>query len=49
MLTVNIRGGRVVTLEIMRQNPSVHESILRGESDGKTFYEIIDAGVSLDM
>jgi twitching motility protein PilT len=33
----------------MRQNLRVQESILHGESEGKMFYEIIDAGVSLSM
>jgi twitching motility protein PilT len=33
----------------MRQNLRVQESILNGETEGKTFYEIIDVGVSLGM
>ncbi len=48
-LLPKVGGGRVAALEIMRQNLRVQESILHGESDGKTFYEIIDAGVSLGM
>ena len=30
----------------MRTNLRVQDSILHGESDGKTFYEIIEAGVT---
>ena len=48
-LLPKIGGGRVAALEIMRQNLRVQESILHGEAEGKTFYEIIDAGVSLGM
>ena len=48
-LLPKVGGGRVAALEIMRQNLRVQESILHGESDGKTFYEIIDAGISLGM
>jgi twitching motility protein PilT len=33
----------------MRTNLRVQDSILHGESDGKTFYEIIDAGVASGM
>jgi twitching motility protein PilT len=48
-LLPKIGGGRIAALEIMRQSLRVQESILHGESEGKTFYEIIDAGVSLAM
>jgi twitching motility protein PilT len=48
-LLPKIGGGRVAALEIMRQSLRVHESILHGESEGKTFYEIIEAGVSSGM
>jgi twitching motility protein PilT len=48
-LLPRIGGGRVAALEIMRQSLRVHESILHGESEGKTFYEIIEAGVSSGM
>jgi twitching motility protein PilT len=48
-LLPKVGGGRVAVLEIMRQNLRVQESILNGESEGKTFYEIIDVGVSLGM
>jgi len=36
-------GGRVAAFEIMGTNLRVKESILQGESEGKTFYEIIEA------
>jgi len=48
-LLPKIGGGRIAALEIMRQSLRVQESILHGESEGKTFYEIIDAGVALGM
>ncbi len=36
-------GGRHALLEIMGSNMRVKDSIVMGESEGKTFYEIIDA------
>lgn len=42
-------GGRIAALEIMRNNLRVQDAILHGESEGKTFYEIIDAGVAMGM
>jgi twitching motility protein PilT len=48
-LMPKIGGGRVAAIEIMRQNLRVQETIIHGESEGKTFYEIIDAGVSMGM
>ena len=45
-LLPKIGGGRLAALEIMRTNLRVQDSILHGESDGKTFYEIIEAGVT---
>jgi twitching motility protein PilT len=48
-LLPKVGGGRIAALEIMRQNLRVQESILHGEAEGKMFYEIIDAGVSLNM
>lgn len=36
-------GGRVAAFEIMGTSLRVKESILQGESEGKTFYEIIEA------
>ncbi len=38
-----VGGGRRAVLEIMGSNLRVQESIIQGESEGKTFYEIIEA------
>jgi twitching motility protein PilT len=43
-LLPKVGGGRVAALEIMGSNLRVKDSVLNGESDGKTFYEIIEAG-----
>jgi twitching motility protein PilT len=48
-LLPKIGGGRLAVLEIMRSNLRVQETIMHGESEGKTFYEIIEAGVALGM
>jgi twitching motility protein PilT len=37
-------GGRVAAFEIMGANLRVKDTILHGESEGKTFYEIIQSG-----
>jgi len=42
-------GGRVAAFEIMGSNLRVKDTILNGESDGKTFYEIIQAGKAFGM
>jgi twitching motility protein PilT len=42
-------GGRVAAFEIMRSNLRVKDTILNGESEGKTFYEIIQAGEAFGM
>jgi len=42
-------GGRVAAFEIMGTNLRVKDSILHGESEGKTFYEIIEAGAPFGM
>jgi twitching motility protein PilT len=42
-LLPKIGGGRVAALEIMGNNLRVKDAIEHGESDGKTFYEIIEA------
>jgi twitching motility protein PilT len=42
-------GGRVAAFEIMRMSLRVRDVILHGESEGKTFYEIIEAGSALGM
>ena len=42
-LLPKIGGGRVATFEIMGTNLRVQDTILHGESDGKTFYDIMEA------
>jgi len=48
-LLPKIGGGRVAAFEIMAANLRVKDTILQGESEGKTFYEIIDAGEAFGM
>jgi twitching motility protein PilT len=45
-LLPKIGGGRVAALEIMGNNLRVKDAIENGESEGKTFYEIIEAAGS---
>lgn len=45
-LAPKIGGGRHALLEIMGSNLRVQESIRLGESEGKTFYEIIEASAT---
>ena len=42
-------GGRVAAFEIMGSNLRVKDSILHGESEGKTFYEIIEGSQPFGM
>jgi len=42
-LIPRVGGGRIAALEIMGNNLRVKDSIEHGESEGKTFYEIIEA------
>jgi twitching motility protein PilT len=42
-LVPKIKGGRYALLEIMGHNMRTQESVTLGESEGKTFYEIIEA------
>ncbi|MDI6727118.1 MAG: PilT/PilU family type 4a pilus ATPase [Smithellaceae bacterium] len=42
-------GGRVAAFEVLRSTLRVKDSILHGESEGKTFYEIIQAGAAYSM
>ena len=42
-------GGRVAAFEIMRTSLRAKDSILHGESEGKTFYEIIQGNRSFGM
>jgi len=48
-LLPKVGGGRVAAIEIMKINLRVKESILNGESEGKTFYEILEAGEAYGM
>lgn len=42
-------GGRVAAFEIMGSNIRVRDAILHGESEGRTFYEIIQASKAFGM
>ena len=42
-------GGRVAAFEIMESNLRVKDTILHRESEGKTYYEIIQAGMAFGM
>jgi twitching motility protein PilT len=48
-LLPKIGGGRVAAFEIMGSNLRVKDSILNGESEGKTFFEIIEEGTQYGM
>ena len=48
-LLPKVDGGRVAALEIMGTNLRVKDSVLNGESEGKTFYEIIEAAEPFGM
>ena len=48
-LIPKIGGGRVAAFEILGTNVRVRDSILNGESEGKTFYEIMQAGKPFGM
>ena len=48
-LLPQVGGGRVAAFEIMGTNLRVQDSVLHGESEGKTFYEIIEAGEAFGM
>jgi twitching motility protein PilT len=45
-LLPKVGGGRVAALEIMGNNLRVKDAIEHGESEGKTFYEIIEAAAA---
>ena len=45
-LLPKIGGGRVAAIEIMGNSLRVKDSIEHGESEGKTFYEIIEASAT---
>lgn len=42
-------GGRVAAFEILGANLRVKDTVLNGESEGKTFYEIMEAGKPFGM
>ncbi|UCF94541.1 MAG: PilT/PilU family type 4a pilus ATPase [Desulfobacterales bacterium] len=44
-----IGGGRVATFEILGTNLRVRDAILNGESEGKTFYDIMQASTAFGM
>jgi twitching motility protein PilT len=48
-LLPKVGGGRVAAFEVLRGNIRVKDSILHGESEGKTFYEIIQQGAAFGM
>ena len=48
-LLPKVGGGRVAAFEIMGSNLRTKDTILNGESEGKTFYEIIQAGKAFGM
>ena len=48
-LLPKVGGGRVAAFEILGSNLRVKDTILHGESEGKTFYEIIEQGKPFGM
>ena len=48
-LLPKVGGGRVAAFEIMGSNLRIRDTILHGESEGKTYYEIIQAGTAFGM
>ncbi|MEA3428985.1 MAG: PilT/PilU family type 4a pilus ATPase [Thermodesulfobacteriota bacterium] len=48
-LLPKVGGGRVAAFEIMGTNLRIKDTIMQGESEGKTFYEIIGAGKAFGM
>jgi twitching motility protein PilT len=48
-LLPKVGGGRIAAFEILRTNIRIKDSILHGESEGKTFYEILQAGRPFGM
>jgi twitching motility protein PilT len=48
-LLPRIGGGRAAALEILCTSLRVKDSVVHGESDGKTFYEIIETGSPYGM
>jgi twitching motility protein PilT len=48
-LLPKVGGGRVATFEILNTNLRVKDAILNGESEGKTFYEMMQTGTAFGM
>lgn len=48
-LLPKVGGGRVAALEVMGMNLRVVDAILNGESEGKSFYDIIEDGHAMGM
>ncbi|MGD2037283.1 MAG: PilT/PilU family type 4a pilus ATPase [Desulfobacterales bacterium] len=48
-LLPKVGGGRVATFEILGHNLRVKDLVLNGESEGKTFYEIMEASNAFGM
>jgi twitching motility protein PilT len=48
-LLPKVGGGRVAALEILCTSLRVKDAVLHGESEGKTFYEIIESGAPYGM
>ena len=48
-LVPKVGGGRVAAFEVLGTNLRVKDTVLQGESEGKTFYEIMQAGKPFGM
>jgi twitching motility protein PilT len=48
-LLPKVGGGRVATFEILGTSLRVKDAILHGESEGKTYYDIIEDGTAFGM
>ena len=48
-LIPKVGGGRVAAFEVLGSNLRVKDTVLQGESEGKTFYEIMQAGKPFGM
>ena len=48
-LLPKVGGGRIAAFEIMQTNLRVKDLILHGESDGKTYYDVIHDGKAFGM
>jgi twitching motility protein PilT len=48
-LVPKVGGGRIALLEILSANLRVKDAIINGESEGKTFYEILSDGDAYGM